>query len=109
MYQGKKKSLDKLLAGENGSNRWSPALSNEWGRLAQGNDRGVASTDTLDFVSFQTVPTDRKITYATFACDHRPLKQEEWRIRIVVRGDKLEYKFDSGSPAANMLETKLLF
>ena len=109
MYQGKKQSLDKILAGENGSNRWSPALSNEWGRLAQGNDRGVASTDTLDFVSFQSVPTDRKITYATFACDHRPLKQEEWRIRIVVGGDKLDYEFDSGSPAANMLETKLLF
>lgn len=35
--------------------------------------------------------------------------KNNWQIRRVVSGDKLEYKFDSGSPAANMLETKLLF
>lgn len=38
-----------------------------------------------------------------------PLKDEMWRICIVVGGDKLDYEFESRSPAANMLETKLLF
>lgn len=67
---GGKQSLDKLLEGQDGPERWSPALSNKWVQLAQGNDRGVASTDTLDFVSYKTVPPNRKVTYATFPCDH---------------------------------------
>ena len=46
---GHKLSLDKLLGGEYGDSRWQPALSNEWGRLAQGNDAGVAGTDTKAF------------------------------------------------------------
>lgn len=106
---GRKLSLDKLLNGEHGNLRWSPALSNEWGRLAQGNDRGVESTNTIDFITFTEVPSTKKLTYASFACDHRPLKSEQWRVRIVVGGDKLPYESDSGSPAADMTETKILF
>ena len=106
---GRKQTLDNLLASDDGPTKWIPALSNEWSRLAQGNFSGVESTDTIDFISLSQVPSNKKVTYATFACDHRPLKEEKWRIRIVVGGDKLEYEFDSGSPAANMLETKLLF
>ena len=106
---GKKQTLDNLLNGSHGKSRWSPAMSNEWGRLAQGNNNEVESTDTIDFIHHNEVPLDKKVTYASFACDHRPLKDEQWRIRIVVGGDKLPYDDDSGSPAANMLETKLLF
>ena len=84
-------------------------MSNEWGRLAQGNDAGVASTNTIEFINQTLIPKAKKVTYGSFACDHRPLKDEEWRIRIVVGGDKLTYDRDTGSPAANMLETKLLF
>ena len=106
---GKKQTLDALLKSEHGPTRWSPALSNEWGRLAQGNNHGVESTDTIEFVLYKSVPHDKKVTYASFACDHRPLKDEEWQVRIVAGGDKLEYEYDSGSPATDMLETKLLF
>ena len=66
-------------------------------------------TDTIDFILFNQVPKDKKVTYASFACDHLPLKDEKWRIQCVVVGDKLPYDTESGSPAANMLETKLLF
>ena len=31
-----------------------------------------------------------------------------YRIRLVVGGDKLDYEFDAGSPATNLLETKIL-
>ena len=85
---GKKQSLDSLLQGPNGDTRWNPALSNEWGCLAQGNDAGVESTNTIDFISKQSVPTDNSITYASFACDHCPLKDEmacahcSWRRQV---------------------------
>ena len=51
---------------------------------------------------------DMKVTYASFAYDHRPLKDEKLRIRLVVGGDKLPYEADSGSPATDLLEMKLL-
>ena len=54
------------------------------------------------------MPKDRDITYATFVLDHRPLKTEEFRIRITVGGNRLSHTEDSGSPAANLLETKVL-
>ena len=60
-------------------NKWILALSNEWGRLAQGNNAGVQSTDTVEFVALSEVPTTAAVTYDSFACDHRPLKTEEWR------------------------------
>ena len=50
---------------------------------------GVTATDTIEFVVHSAVPTGRDITYATFVCDHRPLKTEKWRVRLVVGGDKL--------------------
>ena len=40
--------------------------------------------------------------------DYRPLKTQTHRVRITVGGDRLSYPDDAGSPAANMLETKIL-
>ena len=48
------------------------------------------------------------MTYASFVCDYRPLKLEQYRVRIVVSGDKMSYNEDVGSPVASLLETKLL-
>ena len=49
------------------------------------------------------------MTYAVFYVTIRPLKDEEWIIFLVVGGDLLTYEHDSGSPATDFLETKLLF
>ena len=104
---GKKETIDTIL---HGSDRkiWTQSLSNEWGRLAQGNDNGVHCTNTIDFITRQEVPHGREITYATFVLDYRPLKTEPYRVRITVGGDRLTYPFDAGSPAANLLETKII-
>ena len=104
---GSKASLDDLLTGTD-KLVWTSALSNEWGRLAQGNAAGVAWTDTIDFIPHSEVPQNVKVTYANFVCSHRPKKTEPWRVRIVVGGDKLNCAYDTGSPAASLLETKLL-
>ena len=106
---GKKLTIDFLIQGDDGTTKWIPALSNEWGRLAQGNKAGVESTDTIEFIDHLLIPKDSKVTYASFVCDHRPLKDEQWRIRLVVGGDKLSFEADSGSPATDLLETKILF
>ena len=41
-------------------------------------------------------------------CDFRPLKAEKYRVRLTVGGDRLEYKHDATSPAASLIETKML-
>ena len=55
------------------------------------------------------MPLNKKSTYVSFVCGRRPLKKEEWRIRMVVGGDKLPYVHDSGSPATDLTEANILF
>ena len=104
---GKKETIDTLLQGSD-QDIWTQSLSNEWGRLAQGNDKGVLATDTIDFIHKDKVPRNRDITYATFVLDYQPLKTELHRVRITVDGNRLAYNADAGAPAENMLETKIL-
>jgi hypothetical protein len=104
--QGKKEMIDTLLNGTNGPT-WITSLSNEFGRLSQGHD-SVIGTDTIDYIHLSEVPSDNKVTYGNFICDYRPLKSEPYRVRLTVGGDKLPYDDDAGSPAASLLETKLI-
>ena len=41
-------------------------------------------------------------------CDYRPLKDEKIRVRLTIGGDKLPYNDETSSPAADLLETKIL-
>ena len=104
---GKRLTMDALLKGPD-NKIWSRSLSNEWGRLANGNKYGIRGTKTLRFISRKEIPKGCAVTYATFVCDYKPLKSETHRVRITVGGDKLTCLDDTGSPAANLLETKLL-
>ena len=105
--KGNRQSLKHLLLGPD-KKIWTQSLSNELGRLLKGNDAGVSHTDSIEFIHYDNVPSDKKVTYANFVCDYRPLKSEVYRIRLVVGGDKLDYVHDAGSPTTNLLETKLL-
>ena len=103
---GNRLNLDDLITGPT-QGIWIKATCNEIGRLAQGYGN-VKGTDTIEFISHRDVPENKKVTYANFVCDIRPLKSEPHRVRLVVGGDKLDYLNDAGSPAASLLETKLL-
>ena len=105
---GKKMNVHDLMTNPATSTIWTKAMSMEMGRLAKGNKYGVKYTDTIEFIRQQAVPSGRDVTYGNFICDHRPLKSEPWRIRLTVGGDKLSYDDDPGSPAASLLETKIM-
>ena len=75
-HSSRELSSKKLLNGEYGKMRWSSLLRNECGRLVQGNNRGVESTDTIEFIIFNEVPTNEKFSYGIFVCDHCSLKSE---------------------------------
>ena len=104
--QGRKQSLDKLIQRPT-QQIWKKALTNELGRLAQGiND--VKGNDVVDFISYKDIPKNKIVTYTNMVCDIRPLKTEKYRVRLTVGGDRLQYPDDTASPAATLLETKLL-
>ena len=100
-----KLSLDNLL--RNNPNCWYQALSNEFGRFTQSNDAEVLCINAINFINHSQIPSNKKVTYASFVCDHRPLKPEQCRVRLVVCGDKVTCPYDTGSLAANLLETKI--
>jgi len=87
---------------------WKKAMSNEMGRLAQGNIHGAKYTDTIEFVPKHSIRTGRDITYANFVLDYRLLKSEPNRVRLTVGGGKLSYDDYPGSPVASLLETKIM-
>ena len=76
---GKKLNIDKLITDPTTAPTWSKSLENELGRLSQGFKNRVTPQDALDFIRFSDVPQERKVTYANFVCDYRPLKAEKIR------------------------------
>ena len=62
----------------------------------------------MTFIHPSQIPPHQKVTYASFVCDHRSLKLEQWRVRLIIGSNKLSYSHDMGSPAANLIETKIL-
>jgi hypothetical protein len=104
---GERETMDTLLQGIDGVN-WSQALCNEWDRLAEGRLGKVKGTRTIEFIHPSEVPNGRKVTYGSFVCDSKPLKTEPQRVRLTVGGDKLDYPFDTSSPASSLIEAKLM-
>ena len=82
-------------------------MSNELGRLTQG-IRHITGNNVMDFIPKSLVPSHKKVTYANMVCDYRPSKPDPNRTRLTVGGDRLDYWGDSASPAASLLDTKLL-
>ena len=109
---GHKESIASLRQGKNGI-KWTNGLSNEIGRLAQGvgkfrcTSKKIIGTNTIHFIPHHQVPADSKVTYANFVCNYRPLKDEPYRVRCTVGGDRLDYEHDPRSPAASLLDIKI--
>ena len=87
---------------------WVTSLSNELGRVMKGVGDRIKGTDTMEFVKKSEIPKHKKVTYANFVCDYRPLKSEKYRVRMTIGGDRLDYAEETASPAASLIETKLL-
>ena len=90
---------------------WTKAGAKEIGQLAQGIPGVVEGTDTFHFMKYDNIPSDRKkdVTYARICCNLRPEKEDPYRVRITVGGDRINYPFDVGTPTADMQLVKLLF
>jgi len=101
-------SIDDLLKSDKATTWWG-GLDNELGRLSNGlPNTPIVGTKTIDFINKEDIPKTAAITYANMVCDERPLKTEKNRVRLTIGGDKLIFQGDTGSPASDLLETKLM-
>ena len=84
-------------------------MSNELGRLTQGNSR-VQGTNTMYFLPYENIPIDRRkdVTYARIVVDYRPQKQEKERTRITVGGNLINYPDDVSTKTAEISTAKIL-
>ena len=68
----------------------------------------VHTTNAINFIKKSEVPHDKTVTYSKMVCNYRPLKDNNYRIGLTVRGNKLPYNKDTASPTADLLQTKNL-
>ena len=68
----------------------------------------IKRNNTIDFIHKSEVPLDRRVTYANMVSEYIPLKSDPYQVRLTVGDDHLEYHNDVASPAALLLETKLM-
>ena len=110
---GAKLNIYKLI---NGPDKllWTTSLSNELGRCAQGVGKSrpaskkISGTNTIFFIPQNQVLKGKKVAYANFINNVRPLKSETHRVRMTVGGDCLDYKDDLSPPAVSLLDTKIM-
>ena len=93
---------------------WTQAVSNEYGRLMKGigmkrtGKSRVEGHDTIRPIKKSLIPSDKKVTYTRFCCDHRPQKKEEPnRCRITAGGDRLDYDGETAVEVAGLDTTKV--
>ena len=88
---------------------WVKSLVNDFGRLTQGViDRMPTGNSTIFFIHSSEILAHKKVTYSRLVVDIRPLKEEKYRVRITVGGDKLDLCGDASSVAASLATVKLL-
>ena len=69
---------------------WDNSTSRELGRLSNGwkNEKG---NEALQFIPKSEVPKGEPVTYANMVCDIRHHKEDKFRVRLTVGGDRLEF------------------
>ena len=92
------------------SKLYGQLYAKELGRLAQGIPGKVTGTNTMFFINKSEVPADcwRDITYGRVVVNYRPEKDDPYRTRLTVGGDRVNYPGDCGTPTVNLLTVKLL-
>ena len=90
---------------------WTTSSADEFGRLAQGVGGRIKGTDTINFIPYNKIPNERRrdITYGRFVCDIRLAKENPYRTRLTVGGDKINYPGEVATPTCELLLAKIFF
>eukprot|EP00957_Ditylum_brightwellii_P204223 15338232-Ditylum_brightwellii.AAC.1 len=87
---------------------WLQSKGNELIWLLAGIPGKVTGLNTIGFIPHTQVPRNKKVMYTNVVCDYHPLEDNTYRACLNICGDKLPYHGETVSPAANLLESKLI-
>ena len=68
----------------------------------------IEGTNTIFFISKSKVPSGRTVTYGSLVSTIRPHKEEKFRTRVTVGGDRLPYPGPTSTKTASMTTIKIL-
>eukprot|EP00804_Cyclotella_cryptica_P007757 CCRYP_001358-RA/>CCRYP_001358-RA protein AED:0.08 eAED:0.05 QI:0/0/0/1/0/0/4/0/1076 len=68
----------------------------------------VKGTNTIVFIAYNEIPPQRRRHLRTHRCQLPTEKEDPYRIRLTVGGNRITYPGDCGTPTADMLTTKIL-
>ena len=98
----------KTLRKSSQGDQWEKGNADEFGRLLQGNGTTMLTgTNTMKFVDPNALPKGIKCTYLSLVCAYRTEKEQLYRVRGVVGGDRLEYDGDCSTKTAALDTVKL--
>ena len=97
-----------LIKGEK-AQEWLRGNSKEIARLCQGRKDGTyQGTNTIVFKHPRDIPPNTKPTYLRVVAAYRPAKQDPYRIRWTVGGNRITYDGCKYTPNAELTTVKLL-
>ena len=86
---------------------WTRVFANEFGRLAQGVGNRIRLTNTIRFITADTIPNSKIVIYGRLVSDLKPHKTEEQRVRLTVGGDRIECPYDISTPVVDLTTIKI--
>jgi Reverse transcriptase (RNA-dependent DNA polymerase) len=90
---------------------WQNGASKEIARLCKGlkKDTTLIGTNTMEFVKVTSIPRNIVPTYLRIVCAYRPEKEDPYRVRFTVGGDRIIYLGDASTKTSDLTTAKLLF
>eukprot|EP00957_Ditylum_brightwellii_P046485 3527710-Ditylum_brightwellii.AAC.1 len=90
--------------------KWITSFANKLGRLANGVGTHIPTgTNTITFIPYSQVPTNKTVTYGRIVCSICPKKEEVCRTRLTCGGDWIKYTGEVSIPTADITTAKMLF
>ena len=68
----------------------------------------MTGSNTIHFIHSSQKPANRTATYLRIVSSYRPQKEDPYRIRFTVGGNRIEYPGDVATPTAELATVKLL-
>ena len=99
--KGTRQPLNILLKGSM-ARIWELSVAREIDRLAKG-IFNIKGNDAIEFIQKSEVPHNETVTYVNMVYDSRLLKSNQYRVRLTVGGDRLEYYNDTATPATYLI------
>jgi hypothetical protein len=104
---GKMEEYRHLLQGED-REKWLNAASKEFARISQGRAQNdVPYTDTVIWLHPDDLPPDKIATYMRICANYRPQKDDPFRIRCTIGGNRIIYLGPTRTPAADITLFKI--